>query len=139
MAISNVYVKQDVSEQEYEFQRQSYALGYSPEVIEYNAITKIMVVRRIDNMCVADWYGDSDEQTPDEVWVDIKRIVRGLYKAGLEYVDITGYNFVQDRAGKVWIIDFGHCRKVGCGSKPDAFVQKFMKDESFKKWNPEFR
>lgn len=116
-------------------------LGHAPEVIKYDQGTKTLSMKKLP-MCICDMYGANAKDVPKGIWIEIKKIVSDLYDHGLEYVDITGYNFIEDESGRVWIIDFGHCKKrdvADADSKPDAFVQRFITDAEFCEWNPEFK
>ena len=55
----------------------------------------------------------------------------------VEYIDITGYNFMLDNNDYLWVIDFEHakCRKET--DIPNAFLLTFIDGEL--SWNPEFK
>ena len=91
-------------------------------------------MEKIDALCVADMYGEDVEKLPNWIWEEIVRILTVLYTCeGIEYVDITPYNFIEVN-GKVWIIDFGHAYFT----KPkNWFLRDILKGE--KGWNPDFK
>jgi tRNA A-37 threonylcarbamoyl transferase component Bud32 len=132
ITIPKMYVKQDVSESEYEFYLISASLGLSPHVISYDINNRTLKSVLIPAICVADKYGDDADDLPLSVWKNIRKIVTILYSHGLEYADITGDNFIEDRSGIVWIIDFGHCKRV---SQTKSFTQQFIEDSSMNIWN----
>jgi RIO-like serine/threonine protein kinase len=85
--------------------------------------------------CLADVYGETVENLPEWVKEDVLDILNTLYTAGgIEYVDITPYNFIEVD-GIVWIIDFGHARPVG--ETKDPFLEEIL-DNWELKWNPDF-
>lgn len=137
--MNEVHVKHGVSEQEYAMHQVGESLGHAPRIVSYDASSKSLITVLVKPMCIADMYGDKATDVPAYIWPKIKAIVKDLYKHGLEYVDITGYNFIEDSEQRVWIIDFGHCISVKPKHKPNAFVRKFISDTSFQEWNPDFR
>ena len=136
---NSYYVKHNVEFKEYSMQQYVYHLGIVnvPEIIEYDAISKIMIMRKIDNNNLSHEYGEDATDIPDELFEQVVRIVQTLVSHNIEYPDLTGYNFVEDNDGKIWIIDFEHSN-----FKPlvkDTFVERFVTDSKYKKWNPRFK
>ena len=103
-----MFVKVVSSPLEIELQTIAASYGFAPHIRSKNGLTVEM--DSIDGMSVADLYSDDPAAVPDSIWAEIRRILTILYeKEGIEYVDITGYNFmVENGTEKVWIIDFGH-------------------------------
>lgn len=132
------YVKTNVFEQEYQLHSVATRLGHAPAILGYNPTTKIMVTELIQPMCISDMYGEDPKQVPDHIWKKIKKIVKDLYDSGIEYVDITGYNFIEDVRGRVWIIDFGHCKLTHAKSNRDQWVERFIADSQLCDWHPDF-
>ena len=60
-------------------------------------------------MCVCDLYGENFKDIPENVIKQIRDIVSYLNNIGVIYPDITGYNFIEDKQSRVWIVDFEHC------------------------------
>jgi len=115
------------------FQRHAAAMGLSPKVIR--CTNKTIVMEQIKGKCLADKYGDNIEDIPEWVKEDILDILSTLYTtAGIEYVDITPYNFIEVD-GIVWIIDFGHARHAS--KTKDCFLEEIL-DNWELKWNPDF-
>lgn len=85
---------------------------------------------------------EAADQLTDTVWQQIERILAILYEQeGIEYVDITSYNFMQDAAGKVWIIDFGHAYYTPKekGEEPaNWFLASLLRGDTGKAWNTDF-
>lgn len=114
-------------------------------VIDYNETTHELTMEKIDNMCVSDMYGEDFKNVPLNIVEKIRNIIRMLYDDGFCYPDITGYNFIEDSNGTVWIIDFEHCFCKGSYNilsnkekEHIKFIEKFNSGEA-QSWNPEFR
>lgn len=130
------YIKHNVSLKEYEMHKHVYSLGIvnTPEILAYDKDTKIMLMKRINHMNVADFYGDKDIDTSPELFQKIRDIIKTLYENNIVYPDITGYNFIEYN-NEIWIIDFEHSN-----FKPllkDDFVLEFINGAN--KWNPQFK
>lgn len=96
----------------------------------------------VDGKCLADIYTDDPTAVPDRVWAEIERILAVLYeREGIEYVDITSYNFMEDEDGKVWIIDFGdayYSTKEKGAPPANWFLRSVLNGETEKEWNPDY-
>jgi len=137
--MNDLYIKEQVESNEYMIARianQGLHIP-TPEIIYYNSTCKVMIMTKIHQCSVADYYGDSDSETPDEVYIQIRKIIGDLLMAGISYPDITGYNFIEDNNGKVWIIDFGHAEVKAPNKMVDTFITKFLNGHNG--WNPEFK
>ena len=129
------FVKRGVAPAEHEAQQAAVALGIAaPRVLSYDPPTAVLTMERVAGDCLANAYGEEAGDLPPELWSSVRSLVAALRAGGLWYVDITAYNFMQDRAGRIWIVDFGHCR---VGGPPDAFVDAFV--SGHRAWNPDFR
>jgi tRNA A-37 threonylcarbamoyl transferase component Bud32 len=117
---------------EIELQRVASTHGFTPKVLSQNGLEFEM--EKIDGLCLADMYGEEVDDLPNWIWEEIVRILTVLYTCeGIEYVDITPYNFIEVN-GKVWIIDFGHAYFT----KPkNWFLRDILKGE--RSWNPDFK
>ena len=133
------YVKQDVNHREYFMQKYVYNLDIVkiPEIIEYNDESKIMVMKKVGNHNLSDNYGEDAMDVPDELFSQVVKIVRNLVLHNIEYPDLTGYNFVEDSDGKVWIIDFEHSSMRSTKQVTNIHIQNIC--NGYKKWNPDFR
>jgi len=84
---------------------------------------------------------DTPETIPEAVWDKIRRMVRIVYELeGIECIDITPYNFMQEGEGRVWMVDFGHAAyTTSKKGKPPAnwFLRDFLEGNNC--WNPDFR
>lgn len=125
------------SELEIELQRVASQHGFCPKVLSSEGI--VFEMEKIDAPCLAEKYGEKSTDTPPWIWNEIIRILAVLYECeGIEYIDITPYNFIE-KDGKVWIIDFGHAyyTKSQKQEKPQNwFLAEFLDGELV--WNPDF-
>ena len=109
-------------------------LGLSPNVLKSDNRTFIEM-ELIPSMALAYRYGDDVEELPDDIRKQVFDIVYTLYQHGIQYVDITPYNFIEHE-GKVWIIDFGHAsnRRRLC-----RYLIKLFNEGYLHAWNADFR
>ena len=137
--MNDLYIKEQVESTEYMIARIAHQGLHipTPEIIYYNYKSKVMLMTKIHQCCIADYYGDGDNNTPDEIYIKIRKIISDLLMAGISYPDITGYNFIEDKEGKVWIIDFGHAEVMAPNKMVDTFITKFLNGHNG--WNPEFK
>ena len=133
------YIKHNVNHREWFMQKHVYQLNIVnvPKIIDYNEDTKIMIMKKVGGMNLSDKYGDNATDIPNEIFDQVIKIVRNLVLHNIEYPDLTGYNFVEDSDGKVWIIDFGHASLMTSGQVDNIHIQNICNGD--KKWNPEFR
>ena len=133
------YVKHNVNEKEHFIQKYVYQLGIVnvPKIIDYDEKSKIMIMKKVGEMNLSDTYGDNATDIPDELFEQVVKIVRNLVLHNIEYPDLTGYKFVEDSDGKVWIIDFGHSSLMSTKLIDNIHIQNIC--NGYKKWNPEFR
>eukprot|EP01031_Cornospumella_fuschlensis_P031498 gene31498-38067_t len=99
---------------EIDLQIEAAKLGVAPSLYKYYTHGgKVYIeMEKLEGMCLADMYGDTPEDIPDEVWDQVHDIIRRLYMIGIHYVDISPYNFIVDDKEKVKVIDFGHAKKA---------------------------
>jgi tRNA A-37 threonylcarbamoyl transferase component Bud32 len=89
---------------------------------------------RVGTMSLSDYYGETAEHVSDDLFARIRNIIQTLYDHDILYIDITGYNFIEND-NKLWIIDFEHAT-YNHPRKTDEFVEKFL--DGHNGWNPEF-
>lgn len=130
------YTKENVSLCEYKIHKYVYNLNIVniPRIKSYNKKTKQMKMVRVGTMSVSDYYGETGEHIDDALFARIRTIIQTLYDHDILYIDITGYNFIEND-NKLWIIDFEHAT-YNHPRKTDEFVEKFL--EGHNGWNPEF-
>lgn len=131
------FTKQNVSEKEYKIQSILYNANIVniPQPYSYNANTKELKMRKIPNLSIADMYGEEFYRVPQIIIEKIRNIISTLYYYGLEYPDITGYNFIEYQ-NKVWIIDFEHAQINNNRATYDPFILEFI--NGVNSWNPQF-
>jgi len=123
-------------------------LKFIPKLYEYDKEQQKLKTQKINGMSVADFYGDNFENIPTNVIEQIRKIVTNLYNIGIVYPDITGYNFIEDKNSKIWIVDFEHCFYINNNSTKEEltiededehldFVNRFCFNNE-NSWNPYF-
>ena len=138
LIMKDYYIKENVEQNEFDMHKYVYDLKlfHVPKIISYNKENKIMTMEKVDGMNVSDMYGENAQDVPDEIFEIIVNIIKTLKKHNIEYPDITGYNFIEDKNkyGKIWIIDFEH-----------AIINQNITNQNInsicnyvKKWNPDF-
>jgi RIO-like serine/threonine protein kinase len=99
----------------------------------------IIEMDKVDGDTLYEKYLDNPKDIPDHIWSQIRNIISTLfYEEGIEYVDISPYNFIV-KNDKVYIIDFGHaywCNE-DCLIK-NWFLRDFLLAE-VNGFNPDFR
>ena len=139
--MSETFTKYDVSLGEYNMH--NYVLhrltraGHFlvPSIISYGRNSGTMTMERIKGMSVADFYGEDISAVPEPVLQKIRNIIAKLWDYEIVYPDITGYNFMQDDDGEIWLIDFEHAYFFFDGDG-DPFVRAFI--GGLNSWNPDF-
>lgn len=128
------FVKKNVSLHEYKIHKYIYDLNIvnCPKIISYNRKTKELVMEKINNMCIADFYGELVENIPDSIFEKIREIIITLHEHNIIYEDITGYNFIEFK-DDIWIIDFEHS-KIKKKNDKNNFVDLFISSKT-KCWN----
>jgi tRNA A-37 threonylcarbamoyl transferase component Bud32 len=122
-------------EQEAHFQHCAWLYRFAPEV--YKTTTDEIHMEDLQEMCLADKYGDDPAVIPAYIWVSIRIIIHTLYyEECIEYIDITPYNFIE-KDKKVYIIDFGHAEYTTKRPEMNWFVKEFLDGENG--WNPDFK
>lgn len=110
---------------------------YIPKIINYDKEKNILTMQKISGSNISDFYGEDIENVPKDIIKKIRKAINILFNNSIEYIDITGYNFMLDKGEKLWIIDFGHAICKAPFDKSDEFLLKFINGEN--SWNPEFR
>ena len=99
-------------------------LPFLPKLYGYDKEGCILTIQRIHGHCLADYYGDCYDDLPEKVKLKIREIVTELYKNGIVYPNITGYNFIEDINKNIWIVGFKHSFGV------NNYKQGFENEES---------
>lgn len=116
-------------------QNKAYEIKVCPKILDTDYKTYIKM-EHLDEMCIADMYGENFEDMPKEILDQIYSILTRLYlECDIEYIDVTPYNFIEIN-GTLMIIDFGDAQKA---PKKDWFLKELFKNGELKQWNPDFR
>jgi len=133
------YVSPHDLDNEVELQTISASYGFSPDITRWNFDeergTCFIEMEDLEEMCLADRYGDDPANIPEWIWGEIRRMLLILLNAeGIEYIDITPYNFIQ-KDDKIYVIDFGDAKYTD--GEVDWFLQEFLDGEN--SWNPDYK
>jgi tRNA A-37 threonylcarbamoyl transferase component Bud32 len=115
-------------------QQTSANLGLSPAVLRTDNRTFIEM-ELVDDMALAYKYGYDVDELPNSVRQQVYDLVHTLYQHGIQYVDITPYNFIE-HDGKVWIIDFGHASNR---KRLVPYLRRLFNEGYLHEWNADFR
>jgi len=137
--------KIDKASVQLEFELQTY-IGYKYDFTpKTNSITyfkdsvEILMDLVKNGRTLAEHFSDEPDNIPKWVWDEIRKIIRILYyQEGIEYIDITPYNFMIDSNNKIWIIDFGHAYYTDISKPMNWFLSEFIYDE-LNSFNPDFK
>ena len=124
---------------EVELQNVVYKYKFTPKIhnVKYNKNEAIITMENLNEMCLADKYGDEPFDIPNHYWEQIRNILETLlYDEGIEYIDITPYNFIE-KEDKIYIIDFGHAYYTNTSKKINWFLQELL--DGSNSWNPDFK
>ena len=131
--------KKGIAETKLEIELQQVASKYSfcPKIssVRFTETTCEIEMNHIKSLCLADMYGDKATNLPTYIWPKIHYIIKTLYEEeGIEYIDITPYNFIEEN-NEIYIIDFGDAYYKG--SRPrNWFHKEFLETPCY--WNPDF-
>lgn len=129
-----LFGKGGLSKREVAIQKIAARLGVAPaihSIVKHNQMS-VVLMQKIHGSSLADFYGS--DPIPTHVWDQVKAILQLLWNNGIEYKDITPYNFMlEPDAGKVWIVDFGHARQV----KINPFLREVLNGTNTE-WSPDF-
>lgn len=135
MAVFIKKVDPTTIEKEAHFQHCAWLYKFAPKI--YKTTDDEIHMEDLQEMCLADMYGDDPDAIPTHIWESIRTILQTLYyEECIEYVDITPYNFIE-KNGKVYIIDFGHAEFTMRRPKMNWFVKEFLDGKNG--WNPDFK
>lgn len=124
---------------EVELQKIAAKYDFAPKVYDINYYDghAIFSMENLNEMCLADKYGENPEDIPKKYWDQIRNILSTLLdEEGIVYIDITPYNFIE-KNDKVYIIDFGHAYYHHSSKKLNWFLQDVL--DGHNGWNPDFK
>ena len=104
--------------------------------VSYDKDKKELTMEKISGMNLSDFYGENIIDVPCNIIKEVQTIIKTLKFYNIIYPDITGYNFIEDKNGVVWIVDFGHAYIREPEQPVDSFVLDFLNGHNG--WNPEF-
>lgn len=117
-------------------QNKAYSIGVCPKIIDTDYKTYIKM-EDLEEMCIADMYGENIEDMPKNILEQIYTILTRLYlECDIEYIDVTPYNFIE-KSGKIYIIDFGDAQLLG--AKKHWYLKEVFTNRCLKSWNPDYR
>jgi serine/threonine protein kinase len=129
-----IFGKGDMMEEEIIMQHMAAKCNLAPPIyskVSYNGMD-VHLMYRIPGMSLADFYGE--DAVPSPAWEEVRCILQCLWNAGIEYRDITPYNFmIEPESGKIWVVDFGDARRVPV----NPALQKVLGGANV--WNAEYR
>ena len=120
---------------EIKLQQMASKLGISPKIIDYYIKDNIMyiIMEKVNGKTIYDIYGELPDDVPDNIYTEIHNKLIDLLSIGIEYHDISPYNFiVESESNAIKIIDFGHAKLI----KLNWFLKDFLNGEYT--WNPDF-
>jgi len=138
----NMFIKQvsaDSSENEVELQTIAARHGFSPKIISTSTQGNICLIfmENLDADCLADVYGEDPDDLPTWIWDRIRTMVKTLlYEEGIEYIDITPYNFIE-KNNRIYMIDFGDAKYTKPNELISWFLEEFIEGEN--SWNPDYK
>jgi tRNA A-37 threonylcarbamoyl transferase component Bud32 len=125
---------------EIQIQKVASSYGFTPKIINVNKddTNYYIQMENLNRLCLADIYGEEPPDLPEHFWNQMRCIVKLLYvREGIEYIDITPYNFI-DIDDKIYLIDFGHARWKTSIRPINWFLKKFIGSE-INEYNPDFK
>ena len=135
------FIKQKVSIHEYNMHVLVYYLRLIrvPHPIYYDRVRKCMVMEKIHGTNLSDKFGDCACDVPVHIREDVLRMIRILTSYQIQYVDITGYNFVIDARpdGRIWLVDFEHAYESE--EVPQCVEMFCVTSADDMEWNAEFK
>jgi serine/threonine protein kinase len=120
---------------EIKFQKIASKYNISPKILDYYEKENVMyiIMEKVIGKPIYDIYGEIAEDVPDEIFAKIHDKLTQLLFLGIEYSDISPYNFMIEKdTENIKIIDFGHAKEV----KLNWFLKDFVNGEYG--WNPDF-
>jgi len=140
MVLNNMFIKEvstDIFDYEIELQRIAANYGFAPKIINTTVIHNKCFIHMedLESDCLADVYGEDPKEIPEWIWDQIRIMIRTLIEEeGIEYPDITPYNFIE-KDNKIYMVDFGDAKYID--GDISWFVQEFIDGEN--SWNPDYK
>ena len=132
-----MFIKEHGTEFEAELQRVASKYGFCPRILgtEITEHGTRIIMEDVEELSLADVYGTNPKDIPEWIWTEIREMLDVLfYEEGIEYVDITPYNFIE-KDDRIYMIDFGDAKYTA--GEPDWFLLEFLDGEN--SWNPDYK
>lgn len=132
-----VKVVSEDADNEVELQKIASSYGFSPRVLSHNKLedSSFIMMEDLEAECLADVYGENPDNIPLWIWDEIRSMVTALFnQEGIEYVDITPYNFIE-KDNRIYMIDFGDAKYTN--GEVNWFLSEFLDGEN--SWNPDYK
>jgi tRNA A-37 threonylcarbamoyl transferase component Bud32 len=117
---------------EVKLMRKSAELGLSPNVLKTDQTTFIEMEH--SGPTISEAFGEHIDDLPNDIRQSIYSILQTLWQHGIQYRDVTPYNFTF-KDGRVWIIDFGHANEY---KRLDKYLRHIFNEGWLVNWNPDF-
>ena len=108
-----------------------------PKILTYDPIKKILTMQKIHGENLSNIYGENIKEVPIKLIKIIRQLLALLDQYLIDYIDITGYNFMLDKNENLWILDFEHAKCRNKDDPSDPFLLEFINGNL--SWNPEFK
>ena len=97
-----------------------------------------ITMEKLPGKTIADYFGEKCDLLPEYLWEQIRNILKTLIDNGIEYIDVSPYNFIYDDVQDiVRIIDFG---ANGVYEKTERTIENWYLEEllnGLSEWNPD--
>jgi serine/threonine protein kinase len=120
---------------EIKLQQKANEYNLSPKILDYYIKDNVIfiIMEKIDGKTIYDIYGDSLDDIPKYIFIEIHNKLNQLLCIGIEYIDISPYNFmIENNTKNLKIIDFGHAKSI----ELNWFVKDYLTGNY--SWNPDF-
>lgn len=117
---------------EVKLMRKSAELGLSPNILKTDQTTFIEMEH--SGPTISEVFGEHIDDLPNDIRQSIYDILQTLWQHGIQYRDVTPYNFTF-KDGRVWVIDFGHANEY---KRLDGYLSYIFKEGWLVNWNPDF-
>lgn len=127
-----------VVENEIELQEIGAKLGLSPRILKHyeNDFIYYIEMEKINGMTLADYYGEKMSDLPPSILAEVKRILKTLLHNGIQFIDVTPYNFmIETETERIYIIDYEHATRIHI----NWYIKEFILEDSYNEWNPDFK
>lgn len=112
--------------------RKSAELGLSPNVL--NTDQQTFIEMEHSGPTISEAFGEHIDDLPNEIRQSMYDILSTLWQHGIQYRDVTPYNFTY-KDGRVWVIDFGHANEY---KRLNGYLRNIFNQGWLVNWNPDF-